>query len=168
MTEIVTGCQVYRNPMLEPNSRSIVFVDMDHTVFDSAWRDELIGGEEGWDHYHTMSVHDEPQTDIVRLLLALKSAGGFELVGLTARPQKWRRLTADCLFRHGIPIDVLVMRDDDDYRKAPELKISLAEEYTDGQLDRIAFLMDDREDVAAAFKARGVTVLQVHGRKYGK
>lgn len=145
--------------------RNIILVDIDHTVSDAAWRDDLIN-EKDWDRYHQESVRDLPCTDVIRLLLALKAGGNFKLVGLTARPEKWRQLTNSKLFEFGCPLDDLIMRDDDDYRKSPEMKVAMAEEYCNGDLDCVAFILDDREDVCAAFRARNITALQVHSRTY--
>lgn len=145
--------------------RNYVLVDIDHVLSDAAWRDAMIGGEGGWDAYHTASVDDKSCTDVVELLKAFQSVG-LLIVGITARPEKWRTMTNAWLLQHDIEFSDLLMRPDDSYRPAPEIKIALAEEFFNGNLSQILFIIDDRDDVVAAFKARGVTALQCHGRQY--
>lgn len=147
--------------------RDIIFVDFDHTISDAAWRDHLIGGEGGWDAYHAEMLKDLPCTDVIEMLrLVSTSNRDIRIVGLTARPEKWRQITAQWAYRHEVPMSYIIMRADDDFRSAPELKISMAEDFCQGELARILFVLEDRDDVATEFRARNVTVLQVHGRKY--
>jgi hypothetical protein len=64
----------------------------------------------------------------------------------------------------GVTIDEILMRDDNDFRPSPELKLALLKNYTkyDIDPDHVVVIIDDREDVALFFKALGYTVLQVH------
>lgn len=141
--------------------RRYILVDIDHTIANSFWRDHMIGGP--WDEYHAASVSDKPVYDVANFLLSLQTL--YEIVGLTARPGKWRQLTMDWLVKHSIPMDELLMRPDSDFRPAPELKLALALERFPDIASEVAFIMDDREDVVAAFKALGITAMQVHARQ---
>ena len=81
-----------------------ILVDIDHTL-SAAWsRDPLIGSCGGWDAYHTASKHDEPIHD-VRMLVNDLAKAGWLIIGLTARPEKWRSLTTQWLVRHSITMD---------------------------------------------------------------
>lgn len=149
--------------------RQIVLVDIDHTISNAFWRDPMIGTL-SWDEYHLASVDDHPIEDTVRILNALVDNGKFELVGITARPAKWRQLSMKWCTRHNIPLSHILMREDEDYRPSPVIKLALAKAYIESEKgnllkDHIAFVMDDRDDVAAAFKGEGVTVLQTHCRR---
>lgn len=145
--------------------RSTIIIDVDHTISDAAWRDNLIGGP--WDDYHTASATDQPIDEIAQMLQMI--GRGFFVVGCTARPEKWRGLTMQWLTKHGIQMDELLMRPDDDYRPAPVVKVDLCKRrFGMAWPHEIAFVMDDRDDVAAAFKAEGITVLQVHARRTEK
>ena len=144
--------------------RPYILVDIDHTVSNSFWRDPMIGVN-SWDEYHAASVHDQPIHDIKYLLDAVYVAGAFTPLGFTARPAKWRKLTADWLLVNQIRFDEILMRPDDDYRPAPEIKMALAVERFGNNIAKdVAFIMDDREDVCAAFRAIGVTAMQIHAR----
>lgn len=141
--------------------RKHIICDIDHTLSNAFHRDTMIGGP--WDDYHAASIHDEPLHDISRMIFHLYRARYF-IVGLTTRPEKWRQLTMNWLVKHEIPLDELLMRPDKDYRPSPEMKLELAKERFPNILDEVAFVLEDRDDVCAAFKALGLTVLQVHGR----
>lgn len=142
-----------------------ILVDIDHTVSDAFWRDPMIDNG-GWDAYHAASSRDHPIDDIVTLLNHMSNY--YCIIALTARPGKWRRLTMDWSLKHGIHIDELLMRADDNYHRAPELKIALAmQRFGDKLLEEVAFIMDDREDVITAFKGIGITALQVYARRTG-
>ena len=144
---------------------SFVLIDIDHTLSDAAWRDPMIGGEGGWDAYHAASISDEAATDIVALADAMK-AQGHEVIGLTARPEKWRKLTMEWMLNNRVFLDEILMRPDEAFHPAPELKMTLARERFGEKLENVLFVLDDRDDVAAVFRGAGITVLQVHGRKY--
>lgn len=143
--------------------RQFILVDMDHTLSDAARRDPLIGGEGGWDAYHMASQQDQPVHDIAYLVNALHNFG-YTIVGITARPEKWRQLTMEWLSKHQIAMDELLMREGTDFRPANEIKFELAiHRFQDLRTD-VAFIIDDREDVCAAFKAFGITTLQCSAR----
>ena len=143
-----------------------VLCDIDHTISDAFWRDELIGGEGGWDAYHSASINDLPLHEMVVMINALRVSGMY-IVGLTARPEKWRKLTMDWMLRHGVQFDELLMRPDDNFQKAAELKMTIARERFPALADEVAFLIEDQEDIIAAFKAINITCLQVHGISKG-
>ena len=143
--------------------RNICLVDLDHTLTDAAWRNDMIGD---WDKYHESSIHDKPCTDICTLIDLLRG-NGIIVVGLTARPEKWRKLTQQWLIKYGIMIDELLMRPDTNFEPVGALKVNIAREVFGDDLEsRILFVLDDRDDVVSGFKALGVTSLQCHGRRY--
>jgi len=139
----------------------IVFVDVDHVLSDAAWRDNLMPNQKGergsWDEYHEAGCDDKPVKVMVDLLHALK-ASGHVLVGSTARPEKWRKLTMDWFVKHDVPLDELMMRADKDFRPSPQVKISHAKDapfWPD-------LVIDDRDDICAAFCAEGVVTLMAN------
>lgn len=142
--------------------RRHILCDIDHTLSNAFWRDHMIGG--AWDDYHAASVKDEPLHDVVKLIKAMHRSGAV-IIGLTARPEKWRKVTLDWLIKHNVPIDELLMRGDTAYHPAPEIKLKLVAERFTSPKDEVAFIIDDRDDVVMAFKELGITALQVHGRK---
>src|SRR4051812_48533865 len=99
-------------------NRKIVLVDIDHTISNAFPRDGMIGNTT-WDEYHGAAPDDEPLHDMVKLVNALHDAG-YYLVGLTARPAKWRNMTLCWLIKHGVVLDELLMRPDEAYHPSPE------------------------------------------------
>lgn len=141
--------------------RNVVLVDIDH-VISAAWpRDPMIGNV-SWDEYHAASSADLPVRDIVQLLQRLKEH--YKIVAITARPEKWRQLSMAWMVKHKVPVDELLMRPDNAFRPAPQIKLELVNERFPDK-DEIAFLLDNREDVVAAFYSIGVTCMQVFGRR---
>jgi hypothetical protein len=146
-------------------TRLTVLVDIDHTL-SAAWHRDHMIGVETWDAYHSASIQDKPIHDVMMLINSLHCQG-WMIIGLTARPEKWRRLTMDWLVNHFIKMDELLMRPDEAYHPAPEIKVQLAQERFPGDelINKVAFLIEDREDVCEAFHALGITTLQVKGRQ---
>lgn len=143
--------------------KEFVILDIDHTISDAAWRDSLLGQ---WDEYHTRSADDKPATDVIELVRMLH-AGGCTILAVTARPEKWRSLTYRWLEQHGVMFDRLIMRPDDDYSDAPTVKLAMVETILGPDYpSRVICVLDDREDVIAAFIGKGVTSLKVYGRNY--
>ena len=144
-----------------------ILLDIDHTVSDAFWRDHLVGNAsdpDSWDNYHWAGVNDKPIQEILDMLRVLSTA--YFIVGVTARPERWRKMTMEWLLKYNVPIDELLMRPDNDFSRAPELKIILAQRHFEGKLnDDVAFVLDDREDVVCAFRAIGITALQVHAKR---
>lgn len=145
-------------------TRRIVLCDIDHTMRNAFPRDHMIGVA-SWDEYHLAAKDEEPLHDMVNLVNALV-ATGYTVVGLTAIPAKWRQLTMDWLAGARVPICDILMRPNDGFAPAPEIKVMLAKQrFGEDLSSKIAFILDDRDDVCMAFRDLGVTALQVHGRQ---
>lgn len=139
----------------------VVLCDIDHTISDAAWRDGMMG-KVSWDDYHLASANDKPIAATVEIIRALFNSG-FEIVGFTARPDKFRRMTIDWLVKNEVPVGEILMRKDTDFRPAPAIKLALLKDrFGEKPADQVLFLLEDREDVVAAFRALGITSLQVH------
>lgn len=139
----------------------IIVIDIDNTLADATWREGLIQ-EEGWDAFHAAGKDDQPIKAMAKLMDALCGATQItEIVALTARPNKYRAQTIQWLVSNNIYVDDVVMRPDDDYSPSKELKIKLAKEYFKDCWDQVGLVIDDHEEVCAAFRAEGITCLQV-------
>ena len=146
--------------------RKIILVDLDHTISDAFHRDEMIGIAP-WDEYHARLIEDDPAHDFVELLDCLNDR--HELIGLTSRPEKFRTLTMKWLVQHGVNLDEIWMRPNHDYRAAQDMKIAMCKEKLgDDWQSRILFIIDDNERVIAAFKAEGVSCLQIFNKRGNK
>jgi hypothetical protein len=123
------------------------------------------GVDVNWDDYHTAGANDYPIHDVVAMVNSLHACGWW-IIGLTAIPDKFRQLTMTWLINHFIAMDELLMRPDEAFHPAPEIKLALVQErFGDKIADEVAFLLEDREDVCEAFQALGITTLQVRGRQ---
>jgi hypothetical protein len=132
----------------------ILITDLDHTLAAASWRDHYKGQ---WDIYHQMAKDDKPIWPMINLVTSLSNQN-FNIVCITTRPAKWRKLTMDWLLRHQVGINYLLMRPDDDYRPSPELKVELAKPYWREHANSIVAI-DDREDVLAAYAEVGIKAL---------
>lgn len=138
----------------------IILCDLDHTVADAAWRDPLLGE---WDEYHARAIHDKPIYPMVRLLHSLHKME-HPIVGITSRPEKWRKQSTEWLLRWGIPITDIIMRPDDCYMQHAEMKLWLAKKaYGENLKDEILMIFDNNLEVIEAFHAEGVQSFHVYG-----
>jgi len=153
--------------------RNNILIDIDHVLSNSFPRDEMIGVY-SWDEYHASSINDKPLMDMVAIIndlrskpamLAGETEGSFNIVAITARPAKWRQLTMQWFARHDIKIDEILMREDEDYRPSPPMKVALALARFPDIKNEVAALFEDRTDVCNAFRELGVTVFQVYSRR---
>jgi hypothetical protein len=158
------------NKAAEDTSMKIVFVDIDHSLSDAAWRDPMID-HYTWDEYHIASADDKPNREVIEVINSLH-ADQWLVIGLTARPSKFRGMTvAWCVSAHA-QIDELIMRPDDNFEKSPDFKIAAVRariKELDGVWSPIV-VFDDRDDVIAAIRAERITAFQVYaggGVPYG-
>jgi hypothetical protein len=150
---------------MESETHKIVIVDIDHTVSDAEWRDQLIGR---WDEYYREQDYDRPIQFVKNLVCACYAAGA-EIIAVTARPVKYLQATIRWMTQHDLPVETVLMRPDDDHRSSPEVKCwIIRENFPD--LSRIEFVLEDRDDCVAAYRQMGLNVLQVNfaGEKHGK
>ncbi len=153
--------------------RNIILVDIDHTISDAFWRDDLIKrsrDSNDWEEYHSRGKDDKPLEDM-KMLIEIIAVGckehheapDLEVWGITARPEKWRKQSMDWFYKHKIYLDNVLMRPENQFKPAPQIKIDLCKEHN--ILDRILCIFDDREDVVSAFRELDITAFQVHARK---
>lgn len=133
-----------------------IITDIDHTVADAAWRDPLLGR---WDEYYLAGKDDEPIFFVVDMLRVLSLVANYTVVAVTGRPEKWRSLTTDWLIKNDVPVEQLYMRAENDYRSSNIVKTEAVKSRFD--LRDIAFVLEDRERDAAAYRELGLSVLVV-------
>ncbi len=141
----------------------IILCDIDNTIRSSAWRDDMITNGDSWDDYHVAGFMDQPVQEMLALLRTFRWAG-YKTIALTAIPEKWRQITIQWLIKYQIPFDEILMRPDDNYLPAAELKLFLAKNRIPFLME-VAFMIDDRDDVCEAFQKAGVTAFQCYVRK---
>jgi hypothetical protein len=136
----------------------IIITDIDGTLAQSSWRDNLKGN---WEEYHAASKDDKINAPMVALLNELSDF--CRIVCITTRPERWRKLTNQWLFRYRVKIPELIMRPNDDFRPSPVLKVALAEAYHLVKINQPVIAFDDRADVCAAYRTLGFFTVQMPG-----
>lgn len=148
-------------------TRNIILVDIDHVISDAFWRDDLIKrsrDNNDWEEYHSRGKEDKPLEDMVTLVNHIARYNtNIEVWAISARPDKWRKQTLDWFLKHDIMLDVILMRPEEAFKPAPQIKMDLC--INEGILDRVLCIFDDREDVIQAFREAGVTAFQVYSRR---
>lgn len=140
-----------------------VLWDIDHTLMNATWRDGLlpkVGGS--WTEYHEAAVSDKPHENAVQLCRGMASIG-YQCLGITMRPEKWRAMTKAQMITHGIPLLDVMMNPLDRHSDTVMTKITLIlEHFNEVQRKDIAFYIDDRADCCEAVVAKfGISTLQI-------
>lgn len=130
-------------------------IDIDGVVADVRHRLHLIEGRpKRWDQFFAASADDPPLDTGVALVLEL--AADHDVVWLTGRPERNRKLTETWLAAQGLPDRPLLMRRDRDFRPAREAK---REQLRRLRAERdIAVVVDDDPDVVATLTEDGFPV----------
>ncbi|GAB3681854.1 hypothetical protein GCM10027589_51820 [Actinocorallia lasiicapitis] len=135
----------------KPGTPKAVLVDIDGTT-------ALISGRSPYD---SSRVHqDRPNTPVIEVVRALHAAG-HRIVFLSGRPAECRAETAAWLDLHvGVAYDGLHMRPTGDSRKDSIVKVELFDAHV-RDVYTVVCVLDDRNQVVEAWRALGLTVLQV-------
>jgi predicted kinase len=135
----------------EPGSTKAVLVDIDGTV-------ALMGARSPYDE--TCVDRDQPNTPVIDVACAMR-ASGHRLVFLSGRTEGCRDATTTWLRRHvGGEFDGPFMRAAGDKRKDSIVKAELFDRHIRDTYD-VTCVLDDRKQVVDAWRAMGLTVLQV-------
>lgn len=142
----------------------VIIVDLDGTVANCDHRVHH-AIDKDWDLFHGAMISDTPHKHIVALLEALDMMG-YDLLVVTGRPEKYRKTTMAWLEANGIDklFMNILMRPNDDYSSDFLLKLELLERYfgsIEAAKEAILFALDDRDQVAEAFRNAGIPCLQV-------
>lgn len=141
-------------------AKKFVACDIDHTISGAWHRDHLLGD---WIAYYVDQEDDPPIAEGIALIRGL-AAIGYEIVGLTAREEKYRAATTRWLVKHDVPIDEILMRPRGDLRPSPALKLGLLQLRFPG-FAGVAMVIEDRSDIVEAFIKLGLNVVQMHAQK---
>jgi hypothetical protein len=131
----------------------LLVVDI-HALSDDSWRSSMIGVD-SWDEYHAACVHDQPVSATIDLVNSMRRSGNT-VIGISARPEKWRKLTNEWLIKYKVDLSELIMREDIDFRPSIDIKKDIVK-----RLHPVAFVIDDKEDVCRAVTSMGISTLQV-------
>lgn len=137
--------------------RPLAVIDVDGVVADVRHRLHHIESRpKDWATFFAGAADDPPLAEGVARVRALLA--DHDVVYLTGRPERLRRVTERWLDRHGIAGTRLLMRRQGDFRPA---KVTKAEELRRLGRDRtVALVLDDDPDVCNALVAAGWPVEQ--------
>ncbi|MEU6858558.1 hypothetical protein AB0B28_06770 [Glycomyces sp. NPDC046736] len=140
--------------MTEPASYrpDAVIVDIDGTV-------ALRGSRDPYDE--AAVLHDAPNQPIIRLVTVLAMTAGHRIVFVSGRTEACREDTESWLRRH-FPFhwSALHMRAVGDKRRDAEVKTEIYREHIEDRF-HVRWVFDDRDQTVAAWRALGLTCLQV-------
>lgn len=150
-----------------------IFVDIDHVISDARWRDPMIGVN-SWDEYHEAMTKDPPVMEMVMLVRAIqRGLPDVEVIGLSARPEKWRAITSDWFIINKVPLTKVLLRPENDFEPAHKSKVAMALAYfgsEEAMLRNLMLVIDDNQQVIAAFANLGISTayFQIGSRDRGR
>ncbi|MET9297101.1 hypothetical protein [Streptomyces sp. NPDC003077] len=138
-------------------ARPLAVFDLDGTLADVRHRLPFLQRQpRDWDAFFGAAMDDPPLTEGVAV--AMRMAAECDIAYVTGRPERCRADTLRWLDRHGLPPGELLMRGEGDRRPARVTKLRLLEQLT--QERSIALVVDDDEQVCAAYEHAGFRVLR--------
>ncbi len=143
-----------------------VVVDLDGTITDCSHRVHL--AQAGlWEEFNAACTEDRLRLDVALVLSSLEK--DYEIMIVTGRDNKHRKITWDWLASHGISAQIILMRPSGDFRPDAEVKIGLLETFFGNKaavLNSVMLCLDDREKVVEALRNYGLKCWQVRQGDY--
>jgi len=148
--------------------KNVIICDLDGTLANIDHRREfLIGEKKDWKSFKRPEniYRDEVNVWCLDILKGMESLGYF-VIFVSGRFEESREITQQWLKdkcgRDGR--DPLYMRPDGDYRPDLEIKRQIFKEFL--ARERIAFVLDDREQCVDMWREEGLICLAVQGKEY--
>lgn len=139
-----------------------IIVDVDGTLADVAHRRHHVrGGNRDWGAFFGAMADDPPVIPVITLVRCMSDAG-YKIILCSGRPEQYRSVTESWLVQYQVPYDALFMRPDDDTRPDHIVKREMLAQIRRDEID-IAFAVDDRPSVVAAWRAEGLTCFACAG-----
>jgi hypothetical protein len=140
--------------------RSAVVFDLDGTISNDAHRKHFVTSDKkDYDQYYGRMGFDEPVEPVIELMKLYKERG-YSVLVLTGRPEKYSGITHWWLFKHKVPHDLVLMRDDKDRRKNAEFKKDIYLNKLKPNFN-VHLAVDDHEEVVKMWRELGVSVIKV-------
>lgn len=145
---------------------SLILFDLDGTLADNSHRQHLLSGDKkDWDAFFDAQRDDTPNTPIVTLYRALIESDKFDVLVVTARPERYRETTQKWFAENDIPLERLLMRVDGDRRSDEIVKQEML--FLLKGEDRLPlFVVDDRAGVVEMWRSEGITCLQCADHRF--
>lgn len=130
--------------------KKTIICDIDGTVADMTHRIHYIRGtgKKDWDKCFSEMDKDKPIENVVSMVIGF--AEDYRIAMVTARPERFRRVTEDWLNKNNIHFDLLLMRKDGDKRDDDIIKRELLNKYFNK--DNVYLAIDDRVRVIKMYK----------------
>jgi HAD superfamily, subfamily IIIB (Acid phosphatase) len=144
-------------------TEAIIF-DIDGTIANIMHRVHHVKGEKkNFDKFY-----DDIESDLLNewakaIISPLKE--DYTIILCTGRMEQYRKRTNDWLTKHGIWYDFMLMRKDGDHRQDSIIKEELYKEGIEPHY-KVAFVVDDRQQVVDMWRKLGLTCLQCAHGKY--
>ena len=139
--------------------KTIIF-DIDGTLADLNGRENFLhNGKKDWESFNANMDKDLPNTPVVELYRTLYNSKQYELILVSGRQERFRKVTETWLTWHQIPFDTLLMRANTDFRHDCEVKQDILKTLQ-AQGKEILLAVDDRQSVVDMWRANGITCLQ--------
>jgi phosphoglycolate phosphatase-like HAD superfamily hydrolase len=139
-------------PDVDADDRPVAVFDIDGVLADVSHRLHYLQSyPQRWDRFFAAADRDPLLAEgAARLRAALVD---HDVIYLTGRPERSRRLTKAWLRRHGLPTGPLIMREDEDYRPARWMKREALRELAEERA--VASVLDDDPAVVEHLAADG-------------
>lgn len=110
--------------------------------------------------YDASRCLDDALNEPIAHILKTYHATGVDILVVSGRDAKHRKLTEQWLHQHAIAYHALHMRPSRDFRKDAVLKAELFERYVRARYE-VLFVLEDRNQVVEMWRHLGLTCLQV-------
>lgn len=130
----------------------IIYCDIDNTIANLQHRLHFLDDKNYDKFYAAENIEEDGDMEFGRYLLESLSRGNWDDVYfVTGRPERTRPATRRWLIRHGYPDRHLLMRQDNDWRPAAQVKVDLIKMTDVGE--KGIFVDDDPRNVRAIEEA---------------
>ncbi len=140
--------------------KQTVLFDIDGTLADIDHRRHFVESEPAnWSGFFKRMGDDTPNEAVVKLYQTLWDSGEYELLILSGRPERYRKITEQWFIWNEIPFTKIIMRGANDMRS----DVIVKQEMLDALLaegHNIAFVVDDRNAVVDMWRDNGITCFQ--------